>query len=82
MWENKFFDGYVSFESADRTDEWLRQDNRDSCAIPITLMFGTNDNTLQGEPAGLRPRMGRLIVVLFLQSLLGLFNDKVVRGNT
>ena len=45
-------------------------------------MFGTNDNTVQGEPAGLRPRMGRLIVVLFLQSLLGLFNDKVVRGNT
>ena len=29
MWEDKFFDGYVSFESADRTDEWLRQDNRD-----------------------------------------------------
>ena len=45
MWENKFFDGYVSFESADRTDEWLRQDNRDACAIPFPLMFGTHDDT-------------------------------------
>ena len=33
VWENKFFDGYVSFESADRTDEWLRQDNRDTGGI-------------------------------------------------
>ena len=28
MWSNRFFDGYVSFESFDKSDQWLRQNSR------------------------------------------------------
>ena len=43
MWSNRFFDGYVSFEAFDKSDQWLRQNSRRMEVSRIDTYRDNND---------------------------------------
>ena len=43
VWDNRFFNGYTSFEAADRPDQWLRQRNKELEISGVTTYQDNNN---------------------------------------